>query len=68
MPFMRPTDQSDRVWEEDGLEIYRVKTGEGKVQIKIRAPGKRKEREWGITDGHFTPYGVEVTFERVLSS
>jgi hypothetical protein len=63
MPFMRRTEESDRIWECDGLEIYAVKCDDGRVQIKIRSPGKPKERAWRILEGHFTRYGVEVSFE-----
>jgi hypothetical protein len=64
MPFMPPTDDSDRIWERDGLEIYVVKE-KGKVFVKIRAPGRPKEREWRVVEGHYTRYGVEASFERV---
>jgi hypothetical protein len=68
MPFMRPTEESDRIWESDGLEIFAIKGDEGKLQIKIRAPGEPRERAWMIAEGHFTRYGVEVTFERVAEN
>jgi hypothetical protein len=43
MPFMPPTDESDRVWESDGLEIYVVKR-KGRVFVKVRSPGRPRER------------------------
>jgi hypothetical protein len=37
MAFMRPTEQTDQVWQSDGLEIYVIKGDDSSARTTIRA-------------------------------